>query len=159
MDETQGDTGRPRVLVCGSRHWKDEDFIDGFVASLVPKGAVIIHGAARGADSMAGQSAERHGLECLAFPADWDRHGKRAGFLRNQQMLDEAGPTMVAAFTYDIYQSRGTCDMAKRALNAGLRVYINPVSSAILPQRLYKSKKGVLFIAQEVPTTHTEGNP
>jgi len=152
------DTVRPRVLVCGSRYWHDEDFIDGFIESLVERDAIIIHGAARGADEMAGESADRHGLECLEFPADWDRHGKRAGFLRNQQMLDEGRPTMVAAFTYDIYQSRGTYDMAKRSLVAGLRVYINPVSSEILPQRLYTSKKGILFIAQETRTPHEKGS-
>lgn len=59
---------------------------------------VLIHGAARGADTLASDFAKAHGIKVEGFPADWGKHGKRAGWLRNKQMLDEALPHLVVAF-------------------------------------------------------------
>jgi hypothetical protein len=56
-----------------------------------------MHGAARGADRLAGAAALRLGLEVVEYPADWKRHGRRAGYVRNEQML-AAGPDLVVAF-------------------------------------------------------------
>jgi hypothetical protein len=122
------DEARMRALICGSRHWKKPIPVDVVVAGLAAVyGAnhiTVIHGAAAGADSMAASAAHRVGVECVAYPADWDRHGKAAGFIRNQQMLDEGHPDVVFAFTNDLSQSRGTADMVRRARAAGLPAYV-----------------------------------
>lgn len=50
----------------------------------------LIHGAARGADTLAAEWAEVRGIETEAFPVtkeDWLKHGKGAGHLRNKAML------------------------------------------------------------------------
>jgi hypothetical protein len=52
-----------------------------------------------------------------AFPADWKRHGKSAGPLRNQEMLD-AAPDLVIAFP----GGRGTADMVRRAKSVNVKV-------------------------------------
>lgn len=82
----------------------------------LPPGTVVIHGAASGADSIAGWLAEERGLQVLPFPvtdADWDAHGKAAGGRRNQQMLDEGRPDF--AFGYRTFgHSPGTDDMHRR---------------------------------------------
>jgi hypothetical protein len=110
-----------RVLICGDRNWRDFEAVRRFVASLAPS-AVVIEGEARGADTMARIAAEQHGLTVLRFPAQWDTHGRAAGPIRNQQMLTEGAPTLVAYFHDNIEESKGTRDMVTRARKAGIRV-------------------------------------
>ena len=81
----------------------------------------IIHGDANGADSLASQYARDRDIPQLAFPAQWRRPDPNnpektiyipyAGNERNQQMLDEAKPTLVVAFP----GGSGTADMVVRA--------------------------------------------
>lgn len=112
-----------RVLVCGDREWADPVLIRLLMDGLYPYGTVI-HGACRGADTMAGQAAFGASVETEVYPADWDRYGKGAGHIRNQQMLDEGQPDVVVAFHDDIENSRGTADMVRRAKKAGVPTYI-----------------------------------
>jgi len=112
-----------RVLVCGSRDWDDAKFINRHLRQL-PRGTTIIEGAARGADSIAAQAAEHLGFEIEEYPAEWKKYDKAAGHIRNQQMLDEGKPDVVIAFSKDIYNSKGTLNMVKRAKKAGLPIKI-----------------------------------
>ena len=94
----------------------------------LPADTLIIHGAARGADTLGKFAAERIGLKVIndgkGFPAEWKRYGKGAGPIRNQQMLDEGKPDVVLAFHENISESRGTKDMVARARGAGIKVVI-----------------------------------
>ncbi len=85
---------------------------------------IIIHGAANGADTIAGMAAKELGLEVMEFPAEWSKHGKRAGPIRNQQMLDEGRPNGVIAFHEDISRSKGTKHMIKIAKKNNIPVLI-----------------------------------
>lgn len=98
-----------RTLVCGGRNYSDRERVYHFLDHLSPK--TVIEGAATGADTMAGDWAREHNVECLEFKADWDMHGKSAGPIRNQQMIDEGKPTLVVAFP----GGKGTADMLARA--------------------------------------------
>ena len=108
-----------RVIVCGGRDYTDSDAIHERLTQLqaVEPMAVIIHGAAPGADLLAGHIAGTLGYRVEAHPADWTRHGKAAGPIRNQEMLN-AGADLVIAFP----GGRGTKDMINRAERAGVRV-------------------------------------
>ncbi len=108
-----------RVLVCGSRKWTDYAVIEWRMKAL-PPWSVIIEGEARGVDRAARQIAKHLGLEVKPFPADWDKYGKAAGPIRNQQMLDEGKPDLVLA--YPMPDSVGTQDMIERAKKAGIPV-------------------------------------
>lgn len=109
-----------KVIVCGSR-----EFSNPFAASLtidariaaLPPGSEIIHGAARGADQHAAETAARHGHTATAYPADWDRFGKRAGIIRNLAMLDLV-PDLVIAFWNGT--SRGTAHTIAEAGKRGI---------------------------------------
>lgn len=94
----------------------------------LPVDTVVIHGAARGADTLGKFVAERIGLKVIndgkGFPADWKRYGKGAGPIRNQQMLDDGKPDLVLAFHENINESVGTKDMVARARRIGLKVMI-----------------------------------
>ena len=86
-----------RVLVCGSRGWTDYDAILHRLAQIKASRPTIVHGAASGADTMADRAAKTLNLTVECYPADWATYGKRAGFIRNEQMLD-TGVGLVIAF-------------------------------------------------------------
>lgn len=117
-----------RVLICGSRNWKEEDVlpeyrIETYIKTLPPN-AVIIHGAAPGADTTADRIARERGHPVIPFKANWGLYGDPAGPIRNQEMLDVGKPDRVAAFHEDIVNSKGTKDMIARARKAGLPVEV-----------------------------------
>jgi hypothetical protein len=109
-----------RVLVCGGRDYADRrhvyDVLD--VAHEANPIVLLIAGGANGADALAVDWAGKASVKTQVFPADWEKHGRSAGPLRNQQMLDEGKPHMVIAFP----GGRGTADMVKRADAAGVPV-------------------------------------
>lgn len=114
-----------RILICGSRNFTDRDAIVRAleVQPIWPVGpeTIIVHGAARGADTLAGEVAKQFGFHVEAHPADWKQHGKAAGPIRNQEMLD-SGVDVVLAFP--LGESRGTWDMVRRARAAGVPVCV-----------------------------------
>lgn len=112
-----------RVLVCGDRAWTAREMIREVLEQARP--TLVIHGGARGADTLAGEVAEEMDLPVKVFPADWKRYGKAAGVLRNQQMLDEGQPDLVLAFHTDLTCSKGTLDMVRRAKAAGIRFEVH----------------------------------
>lgn len=79
---------------------------------------VLIHGAAPGADTLACRWALKRGLLINSWAANWEQHGRAAGPIRNQQMIDEGKPELVVAFP----GGRGTADMVARAKAAGVKV-------------------------------------
>jgi hypothetical protein len=78
----------------------------------------LISGHAPGADTMAEEWAFERCIPIYIFPTRWDGHKKAAGFIRNQQMLDEGKPDLVVAFP----GGRGTADMITRAKKAGIKI-------------------------------------
>ena len=108
-----------KVLVCGSRDWKDPNPIAIFINSLNPEDT-LIQGDARGADLIAKELAEKRGdLIIESFPADWDKYGKSAGYRRNIEMLNQR-PDRVYAFP--IATSKGTYHTIKEAQRMGIPV-------------------------------------
>lgn len=110
-----------RILICGDRNWTDAAKIERLVGEL-PCRTLIIEGDARGADRMAGEAALKFGHALEVYPADWNRHGKRAGPIRNAQMLKEGKPDEVWAFHDNIEASKGTKHMMTIAYNANIPV-------------------------------------
>jgi hypothetical protein len=105
-----------RVLITGSRDWDDWETLNAALLAEVDGGHLsVVHGGARGADQMAGAWARKHGLTEEVFPAQWSTHGRRAGFVRNAQMVDTM-PDVCLAFIRN--GSRGatmTADLAEAA--------------------------------------------
>lgn len=112
-----------RALVCGDRNWTDRKAIARELRKLEPP-LTIIHGAARGADTLAGEVAQHHNMKVCVYPADWGQYGKAAGPIRNKQMLDEGKPDLVLAFHDNIEESRGTKDMVRQAAKRGVETIL-----------------------------------
>jgi len=81
----------------------------------------IIQGGAKGADALALRVASSLKIPCTTFKADWATHGKGAGPIRNQQMIEEK-PDYVLAFKPKSGITKGTQDMVDRAIKAGIPV-------------------------------------
>lgn len=121
-----------RVLVCGSRDWTDAQPIAqmlhaawetaqlNFHATHVSD-MIVMHGKARGADTIADTIARARGHTIDERPADWRGQGRRAGILRNLAMLDEA-PDLVLAF--QLNGSRGTQHAIDEARRRGIETVV-----------------------------------
>lgn len=109
-----------RVLVTGGRDYSDTETAYRFLDKLHSRIGVttLIEGGARGADRIAGYWARSRGITNLKRHADWDRHGRAAGSIRNQQMLTQDKPDLVVAFP----GGRGTAHMVSIARKAGVEV-------------------------------------
>jgi hypothetical protein len=108
-----------KVLITGDRYWDDKEFIRKRMRAL-EAGTIVVHGAARGADSLAGEVAEEMGFEVHPYPAAWSTFGRAAGPIRNTQMLDEEDPDIVWGFHDWIEGSKGTRDMMRQAEKRGV---------------------------------------
>jgi len=110
-----------RVLVCGSRTWRNSIRVHSRLKAL-PRRTIVMHGGAGGADTIADEAALRYGHQVEVYPANWEEHGKKAGILRNLVMLDQQ-PWLVIAFWDG--KSRGTKHTIDEALKHGIPVEIH----------------------------------
>jgi hypothetical protein len=113
-----------KILVTGSREWSNIECVV-TVLQQFESGTVLIHGKCRGADVICAAVGEQLGFTVKEYPADWIQYGKAAGVVRNQQMLNMqhlvSDPIdLCLSFHDDITNSKGTADMVRRVLKAGI---------------------------------------
>lgn len=108
-----------KVIVCGGRNFHNYEAFERFMDMLnaIWRISFVMHGDARGADTLAKYWANQRHIEHQAFPADWKTYPRGAGPIRNRQMLAEK-PELVIAFP----GGDGTRDMRKQATKAGVTV-------------------------------------
>ena len=115
-----------KVIIAGTRDFNDYDFlkknVDYFLQGINPNNEEIeiVSGNARGADKLGERYAKEHNLPVKLFPANWDKYGKRAGYLRNQEMANYAD--VLIAFWDE--KSKGTKHMIDIAKKQGLTVIV-----------------------------------
>ena len=107
-----------KVIVCGGRDYANAALVNEVLSKIKPE--IIIEGGANGADALARQWAKEHGVECRTYQADWKRHGKAAGPIRNQRMIDEEQPDLCVAFP----GGSGTENMIGKCAKAGVKLFI-----------------------------------
>ena len=119
-----------RILVCGGREYDDRDFVYRILDAVHRKQPIseIIHGACHkgGADILAEDWAKSRQVNYRGIPAKWGKLGKRAGRIRNKEMLDAASPSGVVAFP----GGDGTADMVKQARDRGISVW-SPLTATV----------------------------
>lgn len=109
-----------KVLICGSRTISDSAVVLKAVAQSGIRPTHIISGGARGVDRLASQYAASHGIEFTEYLADWNKYGKRAGFVRNYVMV-KAAEAVIAVWDGT---SRGTKHSIEYARSCGKWVYV-----------------------------------
>lgn len=118
------------VMVTGSRDFTDRAVIYQALTEF-KKGAILLHGAARGADTIAAEVGKQLGMEVIPFPAKWKQpcehsrckyvnYCKEAGKERNLLMLDYP-PTCVVAF-FAGKRTPGTSHSVENATKRGIPV-------------------------------------
>jgi hypothetical protein len=108
-----------RIAIIGSRGFSEPRKVTDYVASL-PDAAVVVSGGARGVDTWAERAARARGLGVEIHPAEWEKYGKRAGFVRNYAIVKDAD--RVVAFWDG--QSKGTAHSIRIAREMGKDVEI-----------------------------------
>lgn len=108
-----------KVIVAGGREFNDYALLSKTLDYL-KKPFEVVCGEARGADALGKRYATEHNLTVHNFPADWNKHGKSAGYKRNEQMADFAD----AVISFWDGQSRGTKHMIDIATRKGLKCLV-----------------------------------
>lgn len=114
-----------KVLVCGDRHYSDREYLFAKLDALHKAARIdtLIHGGAKGADTLAGEWGEVRGLTVVEYEADWAQYGRAAGPVRNAAMLD-SGPSLVMGFHDAIETSKGTKNCLEQAERRGIATLI-----------------------------------
>jgi hypothetical protein len=139
--------GQVRVLVTGSRTWRDHDALfdalDQIAGRFAGSEVILVHGAAgQGADKLVAEWAEtRQAITPEPHPvteADYDAHGKAAPLLRNTRMV-ELGADLCVTFIEQCgcprrpgpHGTHGSVDCATKAAQAGIPLrHVRPYARA-----------------------------
>lgn len=118
-----------KTIIAGSRKIHSYHIVVWAIRNAIRDGIEItevVSGGAEGVDKLGEFYAKMHKLPVKKFPADWNKHGKRAGPIRNQQMADYAD-ALIAVWDG---KSRGTKDMIERAQAKGLHVFVGQLPNS-----------------------------
>lgn len=113
-----------KVIVAGGREFNNYILLEAELKAFIGKEnkgiCEIVCGMARGADTLGKKFAKQYGLAIKYFPADWDTHGKSAGYRRNKQMAEYAD-SLIAFWDG---KSKGTKHMIDLAKDCGLKFQV-----------------------------------
>ena len=109
-----------KILVCGGRDYQDREKVFQVLDEIhkTTPISLVVHGAARGADLLGEEWAKSRETAYYGVPAKWQELGRKAGPLRNLDMLERITPDLVVAFP----GGRGTENMIKLATSNNIKV-------------------------------------
>ena len=93
-----------RVIIAGSRSItcyekvkKVLDSINKYFQNNITEQNIseVICGGAKGVDSLGKRWAEENKIPVKMFPANWDKYGKSAGYIRNKEMVEYADEAII----------------------------------------------------------------
>ncbi len=105
-----------RVAFTGGRNYTDNGSVATVLALLSHDNVEVLHGDAKGLDTLVRKIADRMYLDAEPFFADWDKHGRAAGPIRNREMVATAD--LLIAFP----GGKGTEDCIRAAKERGIPV-------------------------------------
>jgi hypothetical protein len=109
-----------KVIIAGGREITNYDLVTCAITRSEFEITEVVSGMARGVDTLAVKYAKDNNLILKEFPADWKKHGKKAGPIRNSEMANYAD-ALIAVWDG---KSKGTNNMINQAINRKLKVYI-----------------------------------
>lgn len=120
-----------RLIIAGSRDFDDYELLEreaNLYLSKIINGldksitelVEIVSGGARGADNLGERYAKEHKIPLKIFKADWEKHKKSAGYIRNEEMAKYSNYCII----FNIGRSKGSVHMENIAkkYNLGLKV-------------------------------------
>jgi len=110
-----------RIIIAGGRDFNDYEYLSKSVDDFINENfqcetITIVSGNARGADKLGERYARKRGYIVEKYPADWDKYGKAAGFINNEQMISVSD----GAIMFWDGSSRGTKHSIELARKKGL---------------------------------------
>ena len=113
-----------RILVAGSRNFTDKTLMGLEMSRWVNQEDVtIVTGGALGADSIAGEWAKALGYKSEVHAAEWKKHHKAAGIIRNRAMVD-SGVDRVLIFYGPLGETAGSKYTEEYARGKGVPVEV-----------------------------------
>jgi len=116
-----------RIIVPGTRSFENYTLMCEVLDKVLPKygdDIEIVSGHAEGADKLGERYASEHNIKCAVFPADWKSHGRKAGPMRNSQMIEYASKQDPAVIAFWDAKSHGTLDTLVKAQRAGIETMV-----------------------------------
>lgn len=107
-----------RVIVPGTRTFENYELMCEVLDKVLPTlgdDIEIVSGHAEGADKLGERYAKEHNIKCAVFPADWRSHGRKAGPIRNSQMIKYASEKDPYVIAFWDGMSHGTLDTLVKA--------------------------------------------
>lgn len=114
-EESNSDDNMFRVIIAGSRSFANYEMLKVNMNRLlqnISDEISIVCGTARGADRLGEKYAKENGFHVAYFPADWERYGKAAGYIRNREMAQNAD-ALVAFWDGESRGTKSMIDLAK----------------------------------------------
>lgn len=109
-----------KLAVIGSRGFDNYELVEQVLSDYKDKVSLVISGGAIGADTLGEQWAKNNNINTVIYPADWVKYGKRAGFVRNNDIIYSCD---VCVAFWD-GESRGTLDSIKKAESMGKEIIL-----------------------------------
>lgn len=113
-----------KILICGGRHFESYGLLKVVLGKIIEKFHIhistseIVSGHCQGADMLGEKYAEEYGVSVRRFPADWGKYKRKAGPIRNKQMIDYISDfenkLVVAFMTADTVGTRNTVKLAQK---------------------------------------------
>lgn len=107
-----------RICIAGSRSFHNSYTFDAYLREYLAwvgdaqPIAFISGGAKRGPDALIIEWARKHDYPCFVMEANWDEHGRGAGFRRNAKMRE----VMIHLFAFWDGESSGTEEMVDKSM-------------------------------------------
>jgi len=117
-----------KLGIIGSRFFTDYEFLKAKVLESfnIQEIDTIVSGGARGADTLGERFADEFNLKKDISKPEWEKYGKGAAFIRNQEIVDRSD----CLIAFPLKESHGTWDTIKKAKKANKKVIIFEISSA-----------------------------
>ena len=77
-----------KIGIVGSRSFNDYPKFKIIVSPFLRGDYILVSGGCYGVDKMAEKLAEEIGKDIVVFPVEWNKYGKRAGYIRNQKIVE-----------------------------------------------------------------------
>ena len=117
-----------RIIVAGGRDFTNYEYLSYSLNAIISNNNIplsditIVCGLAKGADSLGAKWARENNVHVAEFPAEWDKYGKSAGYIRNKQMAKYATKSVV----FWDFKSKGTGHMIDLSREYNLNPTIFP---------------------------------
>ena len=114
-----------KIVIAGSRTFDDYDLLvkicDYYLQNVKDTmNIIVVSGKAKGADELGEKYAKERGYKVESRPANWDKYGKSAGYIRNEEMAKISN----ALIAFWDGKSRGTNHMINLARKYKLKVVV-----------------------------------